>query len=131
MSEKNEVLKEKSMECMKEILENVGLEEVAENHMQNENTKEESILSTDKPSRDIQVRLRRIQGQVKGIEKMIGSETCCKDILVQVAAVRSAMNKVGGLIIERYAKTCLLADGEDVSEEKIQELVSTLLMFLK
>jgi DNA-binding FrmR family transcriptional regulator len=45
-------------------------------------------------------RLRRIEGQVKGIERMLDSEQCCSDILVQVAAVRSAINKVGSLIFE-------------------------------
>lgn len=58
----------------------------------------------DELVKDIQVRLRKIQGQVKGIEKMVSSEACCKNILVQVAAVRAAMNKVGGLVLERYTK---------------------------
>ncbi|MGH4119797.1 metal-sensitive transcriptional regulator [Clostridium sp.] len=81
--------------------------------------------------RDIKIRLRKIEGQVKGIEKMVNSETCCKNILVQVAAVRSAMTKVGGLVLERYTKNCLIHEDDPIEEEKIQELVSTFLMFLK
>lgn len=82
--------------------------------------------------KDIQIRLRRIEGQIKGIEKMIESDTCCKDVLIQVAAVRAAINKVGGLIIQNYAKTCILPEHNKKSEEeKIEELVSTLTMFLK
>jgi Uncharacterized protein conserved in bacteria len=82
--------------------------------------------------KDIQTRLRRIEGQIKGIEKMIESEACCKDVLIQVAAVRAAMNKVGGIVLENYAKTCLIGDDSNKSEEeKIEELVSTLTMFLK
>lgn len=82
--------------------------------------------------KDIQTRLRRIEGQIKGIEKMVENEACCKDVLIQVAAVRAAMNKVGGIVLENYAKTCLVADSSDKSEEeKIEELVSTLIMFLK
>ena len=88
----------------------------------------------DEHVKDIQVRLRKIEGQVKGIEKMVTSEACCKNILVQVAAVRAAMNKVGGLVLERYTKDCLLNEDDDnyaLQKEKIDELVSTFLMFLK
>ena len=98
--------------------------------------KEVLISETDKTIndelvRDIEIRLRKIQGQVKGIEKMVSSEACCKNILVQVAAARAAMNKVGGLILERYTKTCLLNDNDEIEKEKVEELVSTFLMFLK
>jgi len=86
----------------------------------------------DELVKDIQVRLRKIEGQVKGIEKMVSSDACCKNILVQVAAVRAAMNSVGGLVLERYTKNCLLnGDDEACEKEKIEELVSTFLMFLK
>jgi DNA-binding FrmR family transcriptional regulator len=78
--------------------------------------------------KDIMVRLRRIEGQVKGVEKMIESEACCRDILVQVAAIRAAINKVGGLVLENYAKSCMLKDSDD---SDIEQLISTLLMFLK
>lgn len=78
--------------------------------------------------KDIMVRLRRIEGQVKGVEKMIDNEACCKDILVQIAAIRAAINKVGGIVIENYAKSCML---KNVDDENIEELVSTFLMFLK
>lgn len=100
------------------------------------NEKDVLISETDKTIndelvRDIEIRLRKIQGQVKGIEKMVSSEACCKNILVQVAAARAAMNKVGGLILERYTKTCLLNDNDEIEKEKVEELVSTFLMFLK
>ncbi|MBP2032035.1 DNA-binding FrmR family transcriptional regulator [Clostridium algifaecis] len=82
--------------------------------------------------KDIQVRLRRIEGQIKGIEKMIDCETCCKDVLIQIAAVRAAINKVGGLMLQNYAKSCFISECDKSSEEKkIEELVSTLTMFLK
>lgn len=81
--------------------------------------------------KDIQVRLRRIEGQVKGIEKMIENEASCKDILVQIAAIRAAINKVGGLVLENYAKNCFCKDDQESSQDNIEELVSTLLMFLK
>jgi DNA-binding FrmR family transcriptional regulator len=94
-------------------------------------TNENNTSINDELVRDIQIRLRKIEGQVKGIEKMVTNEACCKNILVQVAAARAAMSKVGGLVLERYTKNCLLHEDDPVEEEKIQELVSTFLMFLK
>ncbi|MCB2292304.1 metal-sensitive transcriptional regulator [Clostridium algoriphilum] len=94
-------------------------------------TKVKDNLIDDEHVKDIQVRLRKIEGQVKGIEKMVSSEACCKNILVQVAAVRAAMNKVGGLVLERYTKNCLIHEDNEVDKQKIEELVSTFIMFLK
>lgn len=82
--------------------------------------------------KDIQTRLRRIEGQVKGIEKMIDNEANCREIVIQIAAVRAAVNKVGGLILENYAKNCISKDSESsIEDTEIEELLSTLLMFLK
>lgn len=89
-------------------------------------------MSEKNVKKDIQVRLRRIEGQVKGIEKMVDSNTCCKDVLVQVAAVRAAVNKVGALILKSYAQECMVREGSNSEEDKrIDELLSTLTMFLK
>jgi CsoR family transcriptional regulator, copper-sensing transcriptional repressor len=81
--------------------------------------------------KDLQVRLRRIEGQVKGIEKMIENEAECREVLVQIAAIRAAINKVGGLVLENYAKKCMVKNSQEGSEDDIEQLVSTLLMFLK
>jgi DNA-binding FrmR family transcriptional regulator len=81
--------------------------------------------------KDLLVRIRRVEGQVKGIERMIDNEVCCRDILVQVAAIRAAVNKVGGIVLENYAKKCLAADLSDEANKNIEQLVSTLMMFMK
>ncbi|MCI6277898.1 MAG: metal-sensitive transcriptional regulator [Clostridium sp.] len=78
--------------------------------------------------KDISLRLRKIEGQVKGIQKMVDSETCCKDVLVQIAAVRAAINKVGGLMLEDYALNCMNLDEED---ERVKQLIDTMVRFLK
>lgn len=93
----------------------------------------ENNENTNITKKDIVTRLRRVEGQVKGIEKMVESGANCKEILIQVAAIRAAINKVGGIIVENYAKDCMANDNniEDNSDDKIKELVSTLLMFLK
>lgn len=78
--------------------------------------------------KQIQTRLRRIEGQIKGIEKMIESDICCKDILIQISAVRAAVNKVGSMILKNYAKTCLL---ENENNDNIDTFLDTFTMFLK
>lgn len=77
-------------------------------------------------------RLRRIEGQVKGIQKMLESEQCCGDILVQVAAVRSAVNRVGSLIFQRYSQNCLAqAETPDEQQQALAELLKTMNSFIK
>ncbi|MDK2815257.1 MAG: CsoR family transcriptional regulator, copper-sensing transcriptional repressor, partial [Thermoanaerobacter sp.] len=49
---------------------------------------------------DLLRRLRKIEGQVKGIQKMIENDAHCVDVLVQVAAVRSAINSVGKILLK-------------------------------
>lgn len=77
-------------------------------------------------------RLRRIEGQVKGIQKMLESEQCCGDILVQIAAVRSAVNSVGSLIFERYSQNCLVkAKTPEEQQQAMAELLKTMNSFIK
>jgi DNA-binding FrmR family transcriptional regulator len=82
--------------------------------------------------KDLQNRLRRIEGQVKGVEKMIETGANCKDVLIQVAAIRAAINKVGGIVLENYAKDCLdQTEGNCFPKDKIGELMEALTMFIK
>lgn len=81
---------------------------------------------------DILKRLRRIEGQVKGIQRMIENEECCSDVLVQITAVRAAINKVGGLMLQNYSKNCIKdALSDDSQNEKIDDLIDTILKFMK
>ncbi len=77
-------------------------------------------------------RLRLIEGQVKGIQKMVEEEQYCGDILIQVSAVRSAMNAVGGLVLENYMKTCLVdyKDGS-MKEKDLDNLIAIMLKYTK
>lgn len=82
--------------------------------------------------KDLQNRLRRIEGQVKGIEKMVDREANCKEILIQIAATRAALNKVGGIVLEGYAKKCIdNTDGNCFPKDKIDGLMEALIMFMK
>ncbi|MEQ8153855.1 MAG: metal-sensitive transcriptional regulator [Clostridiaceae bacterium] len=81
--------------------------------------------------KNIITRLKRVEGQVKGIQGMIDKNVCCPDILVQIAAIRAAINKVGVLILEDYARNCV-GIGEGIeNEEKLENLIKTLNSFVK
>lgn len=77
-------------------------------------------------------RLRRVEGQIKGIQKMVEEEKFCGDILIQIAAARAALNSVGGLILESYTKTCLKDYLSGMTEEEaIEKLVEVMVKYTK
>ena len=57
-------------------------------------------------------RLRRIEGQVRGLEKMITDDRDCESLVTQLAAVRSAIESVGALVLNNYMKLCFRKDVE-------------------
>lgn len=81
---------------------------------------------------DIMKRLNRIEGQIKGIHKMLENDKGCVDMLTQVAAVRAAINKVGGLILENYSMKCLEdAASSEEKERVVKDMTKTIQSFLK
>jgi DNA-binding FrmR family transcriptional regulator len=66
-------------------------------------------------------RLRRLEGQVRGLQKMIEDERPCKEVLTLLAGVRSALDSVGELILETYLEECQ-ADFQD-RKGKVQSVV--------
>ncbi|MCX7745597.1 MAG: metal-sensitive transcriptional regulator [Clostridia bacterium] len=81
---------------------------------------------------DVLKRLKRIEGQVKGIQKMVEEEKYCVDILTQVAAVRAAINRVGGIVLEKHSKSCLGSALNSEDKEKVlEDLIDTIQKFLK
>ena len=57
-------------------------------------------------------RLRRIEGQVRGIEKMIADGRDCESLITQLAALRSAIESAGALVLNNYVKLCFRKDAE-------------------
>ncbi len=75
-------------------------------------------------------RLRRIGGQVAGIERMIREDRYCVDVLLQIAAVRAALDQVGKLVLESHVETCVasaLASGD--AEERAQKISELMQVF--
>jgi CsoR family transcriptional regulator, copper-sensing transcriptional repressor len=63
--------------------------------------------SMEPEKKDILLRLRRIEGQIRGLQRMVEEEVPCADILTQVAAVTAAIKKVGTVVVKTYMEECL------------------------
>lgn len=70
-------------------------------------------------------RLRRAEGQLRGIEKMLDSEADCTAIVTQLTAVRSSIDRLIGLVVADNLERCLLDDSEDatVRAEKVAQAI--------
>lgn len=82
---------------------------------------------------DLERRLKRIEGQVRGIQKMIDEDRYCVDILVQIAAIKSAMQQVGLSLLESHTRGCV-ADAlshDSGGDEKVDELMDVIRQFTK
>ena len=71
-------------------------------------------------------RLNRIEGQIRGIAKMIDNDVYCDDILNQIASVESALNGVKQLLLEAHIKSCVVEQIQEGETEVIEELVKTI-----
>lgn len=85
----------------------------------------------DEDTRDgVQKRLKRISGQVGGVQRMVEEGRYCIDVLNQVAAIRAALAKVAGVMLESHVRTCVAeafsAGSEAEQDKKIAELVQTM-----
>ena len=76
---------------------------------------DESTPHTHENRENVLKRLARIEGHVRGIKRMVEEDTPCPDVLVQIAAVRAALNNVGQIILEDHLRSCMVKavhDGE-------------------
>ncbi len=70
-------------------------------------------------------RLRRIEGQIRGLQRMIEEQRECEDLMTQLMAVRSGLEQVSLILLEHHVRDCLLADAP-LTEETVQGLQQTL-----
>ena len=77
--------------------------------------------------KNIETRLQRLEGQVRGVRRMLGEDRDCPDILTQLSAIRGAAYQISLLLVENYALECMSHPEEYGSrDEAINKLVSTL-----
>ena len=76
-------------------------------------------------------RLRRIEGQVRGIQGMVEKDAYCTDILIQVSAVQSALNAFSRELLANHIRTCVADDLRAEKLETVDELVATIQKLMK
>ena len=76
-------------------------------------------------------RLRRIEGQVRGIDKMVDEDRYCIDILTQISAVQAALDKVALGLMDQHARHCVLHAPEGRQEERTDELMSAVARLMR
>jgi CsoR family transcriptional regulator, copper-sensing transcriptional repressor len=69
-------------------------------------------------------RLRRIEGQIGGIERMVDEDRYCIDVLTQISAVQAALDKVALGLLDDHAHHCVLGATESERDEKTGELMA-------
>lgn len=91
-----------------------------------------NLSSYSESKENIIRRLKKIEGQVKGIQRMVDGDKNCVDVLMQVAAVRAAINRVGSIVFEQHSRDCMLKAVENKDKEAaIDELIGVLTKFIK
>lgn len=79
-------------------------------------------------------RLKRIEGQVRGVHRMVDEEKYCIDVLTQIASTVSALEKVGLLLLNGHVEHCVrdaMAHGGGDADEKVEELTAAVERFLR
>ena len=83
-------------------------------------------MRDEKEYKDLMNRLSRIEGQVRGVRRMVEEGAYCPDILIQVSAVNAALNSFNKVLLANHIRTCVADDIRDGKDETIDELVTTL-----
>ncbi len=76
---------------------------------------------------EITNRLKRIEGQVRGLQRMVAQEQECEAILTQLMAIRAALDRVGLLVAENFVQQCLMTADGDLARQRIGRVLSLLL----
>ena len=85
-----------------------------------------------------QARLRRIEGQVRGLQRMVDEDTYCIDVLTQIASVTKALQGVGMGLLDEHIRHCVReaadasgADAEEAFDAKVQEVTAAVSRMLR
>jgi len=79
----------------------------------------------------LMTRLKKIEGQIRGIEKMVETDAYCPDILIQVSAATSALNSFNKVLLQCHIRSCVAEDIRAGKDEVIDELCNVLQKLMK
>jgi CsoR family transcriptional regulator, copper-sensing transcriptional repressor len=72
----------------------------------------------------LQTRLRRIEGQVRGVERMVEEDRYCIEVLTQIAAIQAALDKVALGLLDGHAHTCVIGADASEQDERTAEMMA-------
>jgi CsoR family transcriptional regulator, copper-sensing transcriptional repressor len=72
----------------------------------------------------LQTRLRRIEGQVRGVQKMVDEDRYCIDVLTQISAIQAALDKVALGLLDGHAHTCVVGADPDERDARTDEMMT-------
>ena len=81
--------------------------------------------------KDLIHRLNRVEGQIRGIKKMVENNAYCPEILIQVSAANAALNSFTKVLLASHIRSCVAEDIREGKEETIDELVTVLQKLMK
>jgi DNA-binding FrmR family transcriptional regulator len=84
------------------------------------------VKTSAEAKQDLGKRLRRLEGQVRGVQKMLDEDRDCQEIVQQLAAIRSAAHQISLLLVRSYAAECLMDGSRRTAQQAINELVDVL-----
>lgn len=76
-------------------------------------------------------RLRRIEGQTRGLQRMVEDDRWCPEVLDQVAAVQAALDAVAAGLVEDHARHCVIGGPQEEQEQRTTELMTTVKRFMR
>ena len=76
-------------------------------------------------------RLRRVEGQVRGLERMVEEERYCVDVLTQITAVQAALDQVALGLLDDHARHCVIEGPERLKEERTEELMGAVARLMR
>jgi CsoR family transcriptional regulator, copper-sensing transcriptional repressor len=79
----------------------------------------------------LQKRLRRIEGQVRGVQKMVEDDRYCIDVLTQITAIQAALDKVALGLLDEHAHHCVMGAEGDERRDKTDELMAAVGRFMR
>ena len=100
---------------------------IAETH----NLSERKKVRDENERHDLINRLKRIEGQVRGLQRMLDEDAYCPDILTQASAVNSALNSFCRVLLASHIRTCVSDDIRSGRDEAVNELMDILQKLMK
>ena len=91
----------------------------------------ENKVRSEKEYKDLINRLNRIEGQVRGVRKMVENIAYCPEILIQVSAINAALNSFNKVLLSNHIRTCVAEDIREGRDETVGGLVRTLQKLMK